>query len=692
MPRARQLTRYLQVFSASALGLFAAGERTQTPAPPPVTPTGRVCVLKSFGAATPAGAVEPIWFVNTGDIAVGADSTLYSSSAQGGSRGAGTVFRISPAGDVRVLHNFVPYDPKDGAGPTSGLVDGHDGYFYGTTYGGGFGVGTIFRIRQGQTTPQTTPEILWRFRNGNTIGLVPEECDQYRRCHYSGRQRADIAAGYPIAPPVVGPGGVLYGVTSYSNNQGFGVLYRDAPPYDTTSFHAMCIFDQRMLADTAMKAFVCKAKGTFPNALLLGRDRATLYGTTLGGEGTSINGTVFRASTGGTGDVTTIHQFDLTHGSKPYNLMQASNGRLYGTTASGGDTGGGIVYGLDTSGDGLLGGGFTVMSSFRVNGWLQGYNPVGGLLEVDWPGREYSKPLLVGTTKFGGRNGRGIIFSIPLDGDSLSLRLLHEFDMYGTGRTPITTPVLGPGGLIYGLTHEGGAYNKGAFYAVDPHVPAPLVHDAWLYNGIAAKNDAGVQLRDSIVQVMTGVTGTQGTPATTYSDGITVRARCPNPHIVQFIYRVRIASWNVLLPGTMSPTSGTYQLTTDTTRIFWRTDVPLTKDSTIKGHWNAYLDQALGAVHASSAGMATIFDVPNFPEPAYPPAGQLADSTLSETWRITARDFVVCNCQVAREVWWSREERGGKIRYAHIKIVKPMTDALDWINANLQVDGYAPIP
>src|ERR1041385_5916630 len=91
------------------------------------------------------------------------------------------------------------------AGPSSGLVDGHDGYLYGTSYGGGFGVGTIFRIRQGQTTPETTPEILWRFRNGNTIGLVPEECDQYRRCHYSGRQRADIAAGYPIAPPVVGP-------------------------------------------------------------------------------------------------------------------------------------------------------------------------------------------------------------------------------------------------------------------------------------------------------------------------------------------------------------------------------------------------------------------------------------------------------------------------------------------------------
>ena len=74
MSRTQRVTRYLQVFSASALGLFAAGERTQT-APPPVVPTGRVCVPKYFGAGTPAGAVEPIWFSNTGAIAVGTDST-----------------------------------------------------------------------------------------------------------------------------------------------------------------------------------------------------------------------------------------------------------------------------------------------------------------------------------------------------------------------------------------------------------------------------------------------------------------------------------------------------------------------------------------------------------------------------------------------------------------------------------------
>src|ERR1041385_1089554 len=599
MPRSRQLTRSFQTFPASALGLFAAGERTQT-APPPVVATGRVCVVRSFGVRTPAGVVEPIWFNTTGAIAVGADSNLYSTSAQGGTRGAGTVFRVSSKGELKVLHDFVQYDPKDGAGPASGLVDGHDGYFYGTTYGGGFGLGTIFRIRPNQTTP----EILWRFRNGSTNGLWPDCADPYHRCPYTGRQRADIAAAYPTAPPVVGPGGVLYGVTSYSNNQQFGVLYRDAPPYDSTSFHALCIFDQRLLADTAM------AKIYFPYALLLGRDRATLYGTTLGGYGT-----VFRATMSGTGDVTTIHEFDNTHGSKPFNLMQASDGRLYGTTSNGGAGGVGTVFGLETSGDGLLGGGFKLMSSFRMGDWYQALNPIGGLVEVkpSWS----SQPYLIGTAKYGGRYGRGMVFGIPLWGDSVSLRMLHDFDFYGTGRTPSTPPVVGPGGLVYGLTYQGGAYDAGVLFTLDPEVPAAQVHDSWLYNGLLAKSDGGVQLADSIVTVMTGVTGTQGSAATTYIDGITVRARCPNPHIVQFIYRERLSSKNVLLPGTMSPTSGSYPLNTktDPTLIFWHADVPLAKDPALRGHYNAYFDQALGAVHQSGAGMATIFDVPNFPEP-----------------------------------------------------------------------------
>ncbi len=680
---------------------------------PGVVPSGRVCNVRNFGPPlATAGRAEPILFTITGNIITDSAGNLYSTSNVGGKYGVGTIFEVSPAGQLTVLHDFIRYDTLDGAGPQSGLVDGHDGYFYGTTYGGGLGTGTLFRFKPGMAKPQ----LLFRFRNGSTSNMLPD-CPNHR-CPFTGRQRADISAGYPTTPPVIAAGGVIYGVTAYSNNQYGGVLYRTAPPYDSASFHALCIFDQRLLADTAMAPFVCKTKDYFPNALLLAPDGSTLYGTTLGG-----NGSIIRATTGG--DVTSIHEFDLAHGSKPYNLMLASNGKLYGTTSNGGGMGAGTVFRLETSGDGLLGGGFTMMTSFRVgivvNGVnigtsLQGLNPVGGLVEVQPPGSV--EPFLYGTTKYGGKGGRGILFRIPLEGDSLSLRVLHDFDLYTTGRTPVIAMVRGAKGLLYGLTYQGGTYDNGVLFSLDPIVLNDQTsHDAFFIGGVHALSDNKVLISDSIAEVWTDATAGQsgydstGTVKTNSMDhGIIVRGRCPNPHIVQFLYRERISPQGQALPGLDSVgapplpgrtdwTAETYPLTTNTSDIHWHTDSPKFPMGRYEQR-NAYLDQGNGSGHQSTPNMAAIFDRPSFgvftdanrPSSIYLPAGQNADLTKSETWRATARDFIVCNCQVSREVWWSREVRGAKVYFAHIKIVKPAPDALDWINAHLKSDGYAPIP
>ena len=82
----------------------------------------------------------------------------------------------------------------------------------------------------------------------------------------------------------------------------------------------------------------------------------------------------------------------------------------------------------------------------------------------------------------------------------------------------------------------------------------------------------------------------------------------------------------------------------------------------------------------------------NRPAAAYPLSGQDPDPQISQTWRATARDFVICNCQVAREVHWAREVRGGKAYYAHMRIFIPAPDVLQWINDQLKKEGYATIP
>jgi uncharacterized repeat protein (TIGR03803 family) len=72
----------------------------------------------------------------------GKDGNLYGTTALGGTYGtrtnrAGTVFRVTPAGDLTTLYNFCALSNCDDGSAPNGLVLGIDGNFYGTTYCGG---------------------------------------------------------------------------------------------------------------------------------------------------------------------------------------------------------------------------------------------------------------------------------------------------------------------------------------------------------------------------------------------------------------------------------------------------------------------------------------------------------------------------------------------------------------------------
>src|SRR5580765_2206603 len=77
----------------------------------------------------------------TGALVQGPDGNFYGTTAQGGPRGSGTVFRVTPAGVFTTL-------VSDQQNPAAGLVVGNDGLLYGmTSAGGGFGgFGTVFKM------------------------------------------------------------------------------------------------------------------------------------------------------------------------------------------------------------------------------------------------------------------------------------------------------------------------------------------------------------------------------------------------------------------------------------------------------------------------------------------------------------------------------------------------------------------
>jgi uncharacterized repeat protein (TIGR03803 family) len=76
-------------------------------------------------------------------LTLGSDANFYGTTADGGSSGYGTVFKVTTNGTLTTL---VSFNSTNGWGPQS-LMLGNDANFYGTTYGGGgSGYGTVFRL------------------------------------------------------------------------------------------------------------------------------------------------------------------------------------------------------------------------------------------------------------------------------------------------------------------------------------------------------------------------------------------------------------------------------------------------------------------------------------------------------------------------------------------------------------------
>lgn len=108
-----------------------------------ITPSGQLTSIYSF-CAQPNCADGTELF---GGLVQGTDGELYGVTTKGGANNYGTVFKLNIAGALKTLRSF---DFTNGAYPEAALIEGTDGKFYGTTSNGGAhgAGGTLFDITQ----------------------------------------------------------------------------------------------------------------------------------------------------------------------------------------------------------------------------------------------------------------------------------------------------------------------------------------------------------------------------------------------------------------------------------------------------------------------------------------------------------------------------------------------------------------
>jgi len=241
-----------------------------------------------------------------------AAGNLYTSTANGGAYGYGTVFELIPqAGGGwkgKVLHSF-RRNGRGGEAPIGGVVFDAAGNLYGTTYfGGAYGSGTVFELTPNQGGGWG--EIVLHHFNNNTNDGV-----------------------YPSAGLIMDAAGNLYGTT-----------------YIGGAYRAGTVFELMPKAgggwrETVLHSF--NTDGFNPTGGLIMDAAGNLYGTTYE-NGADPCGTAFELTpkAGRGWRQTVLHRFsNYKGGAQPFaGLTFDPVGNLFGTTIIGGAFGYGTVF------------------------------------------------------------------------------------------------------------------------------------------------------------------------------------------------------------------------------------------------------------------------------------------------------------------------------------------------------------
>ena len=287
---------------------------------------------------------------------------LYSITQGGGSEGAGTISKFIPSTNtLTIIKSFKSNDPADGSTPAGTLLQANNGKLYGMTQSGGSSnAGVIF-------------------------SFDPSDSGYTKLKDFDGTDGGGTAGNSLIQAR----DGKLYGMTAGGGSNSAGVIFS---------------FDPASSTYTKLKDFA-DSDGAYDGASPLGSlvqaSDGKLYGITFGG-GNSGFGVIFSYDPSSSTYTKLADIGDINMAASRGSLMQASDGKLYGMAYGMDRINAGGIFSFDPSSliySGLVG----LDYDSNSGGYPGGGYPVGDMIQA-------SDGKLYGMTSGGGSGFEGVIF------------------------------------------------------------------------------------------------------------------------------------------------------------------------------------------------------------------------------------------------------------------------------------------
>ena len=224
-----------------------------------ITPSGTLTTLYNF--CSQSGCSDG--YYSEAGLIQASNGDFYGTTALGGAGGVGTVFKITPGGQLTTLHSFCSQSNcTDGEYPEAGLIQATNGSLYGTTFAGGaHDLGTVFKI--------TVSGNLTTLHSFCSVGYP--DCADGDLPRFGSLVQATNGDLYGTAPS---GGAQIY----------YGTIFKITPGGTLTTLYSFC--PQSGCPD-----------GDDPRGTLVQDTNGNLYGTTFAG-GANGFGTVFSLSVG----------------------------------------------------------------------------------------------------------------------------------------------------------------------------------------------------------------------------------------------------------------------------------------------------------------------------------------------------------------------------------------------------------